>query len=50
MKSTAQNMHLCGMPSTQVQRAARPIAAGPLYATEENVCASADPKPLTNGL
>ncbi len=32
LKSTAQNMHLCGMPSTQVQRAARRIAAGPLAA------------------
>ena len=36
MKSTAQNMHLCGMPSTQVQRAARRIAAGPLFASEKH--------------
>jgi hypothetical protein len=34
MKSTAQNMQLCGMPSTQVQRAARRIAAGTFLASE----------------
>ena len=29
-ETPAKNMNLCGMPSTQVQRAARRIAAGPL--------------------
>lgn len=31
-KTPAKNMHLCSMPSTQVQRAARRIAAEPLVA------------------
>ena len=30
-RTPAKNMQLCGMPSTQVQRAARRIAAEPLY-------------------
>jgi hypothetical protein len=49
MKSTAQNMQLCGMPSTQVQRAARRIAAGTFLASEYPDSAGPIPRAGANG-